>query len=371
MIPVNEPVYLGREKELLAECIESGWVSSEGPFVKKFENDFSSFIGVEHGISVTNGTAALETAIYASEIGEGDEVIMPSFTIISCAVATINLGAKPVFVDVDSDTYCLDINQIEECITKNTKAIMVVHMYGHPVEMDSVISIAKKYDLLIIEDASQVHGAEYKGHRCGSIGDIATFSFYANKIINTGEGGMVVTNNSKMASRAKSYRNLCFKKEKRFYHTQLGNNFRMTNLQAAVGVAQLEQIDKYIQLKDQMGATYNEFLIDLPNIIIQKTKSWARRVYWMYCIEIDEKVNLTAKTMIKCLAKNGIGARPFFYGLHQQPILINKGYFDKSFSLPVTERISKQGLYLPSSVSLTKEQIKIVSDNVAKIIDRY
>ncbi|HQD27466.1 MAG TPA: DegT/DnrJ/EryC1/StrS family aminotransferase, partial [Methanoculleus thermophilus] len=249
MIPVNEPLFDGNEKKYLNQCIEEGWISSEGPFVKEFEEKFSSYLGSRYGIAVCNGTAALETALFAAGITKGDEVIMPTFTIISCASAAIRLGAKPVLVDSEPETWNMDITQIEGKITDRTKAIMPVHIYGHPVDMDPVMELAEKYDLKVIEDAAEVHGALYKGKKAGSIGDVGSFSFYANKIITTGEGGMVVTDDEMTAERARGYRNLCFKPERRFYHTELGENFRMTNLQAAVGVAQLEQIDRFIEIK--------------------------------------------------------------------------------------------------------------------------
>ena len=239
MIPVNEPLFNRNEKKYLNQCIDEAWVSSEGPFVRKFEEDFSSYLGLRHGIAVSSGTAALEAAVAAAGISEGDEVILPTFTIISCAIAVIRLGAKPVLVDAEPETWNIDTGQIESKITEKTKAIMPVHTYGHPVDMDPVMELAKKYQLRVIEDAAESHGAEYKGQKTGSIGDIGCFSFYANKIISCGEGGMVVTNDEEITERARAYRNLCFLPEKRFYHTELGYNFRLTNLKAAVALAQL------------------------------------------------------------------------------------------------------------------------------------
>jgi len=299
MIPVNEPLLDGREKELLCECIDSGWISSDGPFVNQFEKQFADYIGVDYGIAVSNGTSALETALFAAGIKKGDAVVMPTFTIISCAIAALRLGARPVLVDIEPQTWCMDVQHLQsvvenEMANKNStlKAIMPVHIYGHPVDMDPVLRIAQHFDLKVVEDAAQVHGAEYfcksegteplkeigKWKKCGSIGNIAAFSFYANKIVTTGEGGMVVTSDQVMANRARSYRNLCFKPEKRFFHTEIGYNFRMTNLQAAVGLAQLERIEKFIEKKRQIGRYYRDRLDHIKGIRFQVEKSWARSV---------------------------------------------------------------------------------------------
>jgi len=370
MIPVNEPLLGAREKELLAECIETGWISSDGPFVGEFEKQFSSYVGTDWGIAVCNGTAALETALYAAGIGEGDEVIMPSFTIISCALAAIRLGARPVLVDVEPETWNMNVEQIESRITSKTRAIMAVHIYGHPVDMDPLLEIARKFGLLVVEDAAEVHGAEYKGRRCGSLGHVSAFSFYANKIITTGEGGMVLTSDKKMAERARSYRNLCFQPQKRFFHTELGYNFRMTNLQAALGVAQMEQIDEFISIKRRLGEYYRGQLSALNGIKAQVEKPWAKTVYWMYCIELDQSLEINADEMIAELKLRGIGTRPFFIGLHEQPALWKLGLF-KEERYPITERISTMGLYLPSGLSLKESQIdEVVSTMRSVLLDK-
>jgi len=364
MIPVNQPKLDGREKELLAECIRSGWISSDGPFVAEFERKFADYIGTKHGVAVCNGTAALETALFAAGVGKGDEVIMPAFTIISCALAAIRLGAIPVLVDAEADTWNMDVSQIESRLSPKTKAIMPVHIYGHPVDMDPLLDIAKKRNLVVVEDAAEAHGAEYKGRKCGALGHISAWSFYANKIITTGEGGMVLTSDVKMAKRAESYRNLCFRPEKRFYHTELGYNFRLTNLQAAVGVAQMERIDEFIQIKRRLGEYYRQKLLKLKGVKCQIEKPWAKMVYWMYCIELDSALGLNAQNVMDALAKKEISTRPFFIGLHQQPALRELGLF-KEEHYPVTERISRQGLYLPSGLALTEKQI----DQVVAVLD--
>ena len=248
-IPVNEPLLNGNEKKYLCECIDTGWISSEGPFVKEFEQKMSASAGRKYGVAVANGTAALEVAVQALGIGEGDEVIMPSFTIISCAMAVTKLGAVPVLVDSDLYTWNMNVDEIEAKITSKTKAIMIVHLYGLPVEVDKVLELAKKYNLKVIEDAAEMHGQKYKGKPCGSFGDISTFSFYPNKHITTGEGGMVVTDDEELAERCRMLRNLCFRKDVRYVHDEISDNYRFTNLQAAVGLAQLERLDEFVERK--------------------------------------------------------------------------------------------------------------------------
>lgn len=367
MLPVNQPLLDGREKELLIECIDSGWISSDGPYVKKFEDGFAQFIGVTHGVAVSNGTAALEAALFAIDLKEGDEVIMPSFTIISCAIAALRFGAKPVLVDIEPVTWNIDVELIESKITSRTKAIMAVHMYGHPCDLDPILTLAKRYNLKVIEDASQVHGAFYKGALCGSIGHISTFSFYANKILTTGEGGMVMTSDDHLADRARRYRNLCFRPERRFYHTEIGNNLRMTNMQAAIGVAQLERLDEFVEKKRAIGAYYAELLNNISNVKAQVELPWAKMVYWMYCIELDESSGCDANKMMTELSARGVGTRPFFLGLHEQPILLAEGWYQCE-RYPFTERAARQGLYLPSSLNLTETEIAYVVDQVSDIL---
>ena len=370
MIPVNEPLLDGNEKKYLLECIDTGWISSEGPFVKQFEDGFASFTGVSHGVAVCNGTAALEAALYALGVGEGDEVIMPSFTIISCATACLRLGAKPVLVDIEPETWTMDVSQIESKITPKTKAIMAVHIYGHPVDMDGIFRLSEKYGLKVLEDAAEVHGAEYfsreKGGRwlkCGAMGHASATSFYANKIITTGEGGMVLTNDEEVAERARSYRNLCFRAEKRFYHTELGYNFRMTNLQAAVGVAQLEQLDRFLKIKVTIGEYYRKMFSVTEGIRFMPVKEFARSVYWMYGVELDPAAGVTAEEMMNRLKQRGIGTRPFFRGLHDQPVLRERGLFAGQ-EYPRTDFAYRYGFYLPSGLTLTEEMV----DRVVTIV---
>ena len=368
MIPVNEPLLNGNEKKYLIECIDTGWISSEGPFIKKFEEEFSHINNRTYGVAVCNGTAALEIAVEALGIGKGDEVIMPAFTIISCASAIIKSGAKPVLVDIDVQTWNMDVTQIEKKITKKTKAIMVVHTYGLPVDMNLVIKLAKKYKLKIIEDAAEAHGQTYNGKPCGSFGDISVFSFYPNKLITTGEGGMVLTDNKKLADRCKSLRNLCFIPEKRFVHEELGWNMRMTNLQAALGLAQLERWDEFIARKQKMGMLYTQLLKKIKGITLPVEKtSYAENIYWVYGV-ISENKKLSAEKITKCLAEKQIGTRPFFYPMHLQPVFKKMGLF-KNEKYPNSEKLYKQGFYLPSGLAITEEQIKKVVTTLHEVLN--
>ena len=290
-IPVNRPDLSGRERELLLECIDTGWISSEGPFIGQFEAAFAKQVKRAHGVAVANGSAALDIAVAALGITEGDEVIMPSFTIISCATAVVRAGAKPILVDSDASTWNMDIAQVERAITPRTKAIMVVHIYGLPVDMDPILALAKKHKLFIIEDAAEMHGQTYNGKPCGSFGDISTFSFYPNKHITTGEGGMVVTDDAALAERCKSLRNLCFQTKKRFVHEELGWNYRMTNLQAALGLAQLERLEEFAARKRAMGARYRELLSGIPGIELPLARAdFAESIYWVFGLVLKDSV---------------------------------------------------------------------------------
>ena len=364
MIPVNEPLFISNEKKYLARCIDSGWISSEGPFVKEFEEKFSKYAGRKYGVAVSSGTAALEVAMGAVGLKPGDEVIMPAFTIISCALAVVNYGGVPIFVDSEPETWNININKIEEKITKKTKAIMVVHIYGHPCDMAVIFKIAKKHKLLIIEDAAEAHGAEYMGKKCGSFGDISCFSFYANKVVNTGEGGMVLMDSKSYFEKAKSLRNLAFGKEKRFVHKELAKNYRMTNLQAAVGVAQLKNIEKLVNIKRENAKKYTRLLKDVRGLQLPVEKEWAKNVYWMYGIVLDKSTAFDAESFAEELAEKGIQTRPFFYPLNLQPVFQN---FKKT-KCPVAEKIEKQGLYLPSGLGLKDWQIKRVVREIKKIL---
>lgn len=368
-IPVNEPLLDGNEKKYLNECIDTGWISSEGPFVKKLEDGFSSYCGQKHAVAVANGSVALDVATRALKDvygwQDGDEIIVPSFTIISCAQSVVYQGLKPIFIDADINTWNMDINLIEKAITPRTKAIMVVHIYGLPTDMEPVLALAKKYNLKIIEDSAQAHGQEYNGKKCGGFGDVSTFSFYPNKHITTGEGGMVMTSDEKLFQKCAALRNLCFGKD-RFVHYELGWNFRMSNLQAAVGVAQLERLDSFIEKKKQMGRIYQELLKGIPAQLPLEKTDYAFNNYWVFGLVLDESVNFDAKDAMKMLADKGIGARPFFYPMHLQPVFQKMDLSD-NISRPVSEHLYKRGFYIPSGLNLTEDKMKLVAEKVKEL----
>jgi perosamine synthetase len=366
-IPVNEPLLGALEKKYLIECIDSGWISSEGPFVERFENELCAFTTRNHAIAVSSGTAAIDVAIEALGISKGDEVILPSFTIISCINQIIRVGAKPVLVDSDPLTWNMDINQIENKITSRTKAILVVHIYGLPVDLDPVLNLAKKYNLMVLEDAAEMLGQTYKGSPCGSFGDISILSFYPNKHTTTGEGGMVLTNDFEIAERCRSLRNLGFQPDIRFVHERLGWNYRMTNMQAAIGVAQFSRLDEFVDRKRRMGAIYTEKLQALKGLQLPLVKtSFAKNIYWVFGIVLEKKINFTAKEAIIALRENGIGCRPFFYPMHQQPVLKKMGYF-KGEHYPESENLYQRGFYIPSGLALEDDQILRVVEILRKI----
>ena len=368
-IPVNEPLLDGNEKKYLAECIDTGWISSEGPFVKQFEEKFAASVGRRHGIAVTNGTAALDAAVCALDIGPGDEVIMPTFTIISCITQIVRAGATPVLIDCDPLTWNMDVSRIEERITPRTRAIMVVHIYGLPTEMDAVLDIAHRHGLKVIEDAAEMHGQTYRGRPCGSFGDLSTFSFYPNKHVTTGEGGMIVTDDEELAERCRSLRNLCFQPERRFVHEELGWNMRMSNLQAALGLAQLERLDEFVARKRAMGQLYSQLLEGLGDIELPHAKAdYADNIYWVYGVVLGEQIGFDAKQAMQRLATHGIGSRPFFWPMHEQPVLQRMGLFENEH-YPVSERIARRGFYLPSGMALSDEQITRSAEALKEVLN--
>lgn len=367
-IPVNTPVLDGNEQKYLAECIDTGWISSEGPFVGRFEKLFAEKVGRKHGIAVTNGTAAIDAVVEAVGIMAGDEVIVSTFTIISCVNQIVRAGAVPVLVDCDPITFNMNVSQIEDKITPRTKAIMVVHIYGLPVDMEPVLVVAKKYDLKVIEDSSEVLGLTYFGKPCGSFGEISTFSFYPNKHITTGEGGMIATDDDQLAEECRSLRNLCFQPNRRFVHERLGWNLRMTNLQAAVGVAQLERLDEFVERKRNIGRRYNELLAGLPGVQLPLAKTdAAENIYWVYSLVLNESKEISAEKVIGQLDAKGIGCRPFFYPLNQQPVLRKQGLFHGE-TYPVAEKLYQRGFYIPSGLALTEENIDLVSKAIWEVL---
>ena len=372
MIPVNTPLFIGNEKKYLNDCIDSGWVSSEGQYVKKFEEALSGYYDKKYAVAVTNGSVALDLAVEALELSPGDEVILPSFTIISCLSPILRNNLIPVFVDQDISSWNMDVNLIEKLITPKTKAIMVVHIYGLPVEMDQIIYLAKKYSLKIIEDTAEVQGQEYKNKKCGSFGDVTTLSFYPNKHITTGEGGMVLTDNEEIYNKLCSLRNLCFNNERRFKHYDLGYNARMSNIQAAVGLAQFENISFFIKKKREIGRKYLELFKNLKGVQLPTaTTDYAENIFWVFGIILDKKLAPYYKNIIDEINLEGIGTRPFFFPLHQQPVLKKYNLFNENIKLPNSELMSDLGFYIPSGLSLKEEEILKVSEVIIRIVTKY
>lgn len=376
MIPVNEPLLDGNEKNYLAECIDSGWISSEGPFVERFEAEMALRTGRRHAIAVSSGTTALELAVAALGLEPGSVVIVPTFCIISCAAAVIRNGCMPLFVDADPLTWNMDVEKLAELLEerivrkgdRRIRAIMAVHIYGLPVDMDPLLRLADRFGLAVIEDAAEMHGQSYCGKPCGGFGLISIFSFYPNKLVTTGEGGMVLTDDPFLAERCRSRRNLCFQDGKRFVHEDLGHNFRMSNLQAAVGVAQLERLDSFVSRKRAMGARYDRLLADCPPLQRPLAKTeYAENIYWVYGVVLDDGVETDAAGMMARLAARGIGTRPFFWPMHEQPVFRRMG-MDLSGTFPVAGRLARRGFYLPSGVALTPAQIDRVAEVVAEVV---
>lgn len=371
MIPVYEPQIGEAEITRVTECLRSGWIT-QGPLVAEFERRWAAYCGRKYGVAVSSGTAALQAAVAALDLRHKDEVLLPTFTMIACAMAVVESGATPVLVDCDPKTWCMDPEEAEAKVTSRTRAIMPVHIYGHPVDMDPILDCAKRHDLAVIEDVAEAHGAEYltgrktshpQWRRCGALGTMSTFSFYANKIITTGEGGMVLTDDSDTADRLRSLRNMCFGKEQRFCHERLGFNFRITELQAAIGIAQVERIQTILERKRTIATLYRASLQDTKALQLPAEESWAKNVFWMYGVVLTEEAGMDAREFALRLKQEGVETRPFFLGMHEQPALHRRGLF-RDERYPMAEHLSKQGLYLPSGPGLKDEEV----DSVCRII---
>ena len=367
-IPVCEPNIGEDELESVIRCIRSGRISGSagGEYIEQFEEGFSVYCGTRHGITTTNGSTALILTLESLGIGVGDEVIAPTFTFAATVFAIIQAGAKPVVVDSEPETWNINPAQIEAKITKKTKAIMPVHIYGHPVDMNPILNLAQNYGLRVIEDAAEAHGAEYYGQKVGSLGIAGCFSFHATKIITTGEGGMIVTNDDDLAERARLLRNYATSKERYYLHHYVGSNHRMTNMQAAIGVAQLVKIDRFIERKRQIASLYSSCLKDVSGITLPAEMPWAKNVFWVYGILIEDAFGISRDQVMQELTERGIETRNFFIPIHQQPFFRRKGLFEGK-GCPVAEEISRKGLYLPSGVGLTDEQIRYVCDSIKDI----
>lgn len=362
-IPVSEPTLSGNEEKYVLDCLRSNWISSKGRYTQIFEEAFSSFCGVKHAIAVANGTAALHVALLALGAGENDEIIVPTLTYVATANAVTYCGARPVFADCESDTWNLDVSQIESLITQRTKGIIAVHLFGHPVDMDPLLEIAKKHRLFVLEDAAEAHGAVYKGHKVGTIGNAATFSFYGNKIITTGEGGMVTTNSDVLAERIRLLKGQGVDPQRRYWHPVIGYNYRMTNIQAAIGLAQLERVEELIKRHCHNARLYSKLLEESSFLVLPVEREWTSHVYWVYGILIKDS-HQSRNQVMEYLAKRGIETRPFFYPVHLMP-----PYYRK-ISLPVAKIISAQGIILPSSANLSKGNIYQVCQELMDLLQR-
>lgn len=364
-IPIAGPFLSEEELKNVTDCVLSGWISSAGKYIPEFEKQFSNYCDTKYGVATSNGTTALHLALATLGVKKGDEVIVPNFTFIATANAVTYTGAKPILAEIEKETWNMDPGRIERLITKRTKAIIPVHVFGHPCDMDPIMNIAKKHKLFVIEDAAQAHGAEYKKKRVGSIGDLGCFSFYGNKIITTGEGGMIVTKNKSLADKAKILRDHGMDLDHKYRHSCLGYNYRMTNLQAAIGVAQMKKVSKIVQRKREIAALYNNGLKNIKGITLPIEKEWAKNVYWLYSILIKEKeLGISRDQFIEKLRLQKIDSRPFFVSLNKQPIYSQKGFF------PVSEEISKSGLSLPSSINITNEEINKILNSVKGAIGK-
>jgi len=365
-IPVNEPQIAKNALKYVTDCLTTGWISSAGSYVRNFEKQFAQYLGVQHAITCTSGTAALHLCLLALGIGPGDEVIIPTLTMMATALAVVYTGAKPVLVDSERTTGNLDVNQIERKITARTKAIIPVHLYGHPVDLDPLMELAQKHNLAVVEDAAEVHGAEYRGKKCGTFGKINAFSFYGNKIITTGEGGMVTTDNDSLADKARRFKDLCHSPAQRFVHDEIGYNYRMTNLQAALGVAQLEEIDRFIQKKRQMAGWYKKGLSGIRGLTLPTEKPEVKNVYWMYNVVVEDDFGMKMEQLRAQLKERHIGTRTYFIPMHQQPALTKKGWYQNE-TYPVAEELSRRGFYLPSGLAITEGQVARVCDTIKEI----
>ena len=364
MIPVAEPNLGEEELKNVIDAVKSGWISSKGGYISKFEKKFAEYHGVKYGISTSNGTTALHLALSAIGIKKRDEVIVPTLTFVATANVVRYCNATPVFVDSHPEYWCMDPEKIEEKITRNTKAIIPVHLYGHPADMDPIMEIAEKHGLYVIEDAAEAHGAEYKGKKVGGIGDIGCFSFYGNKVITTGEGGMCITNNEELAEKMNLLKNHGMDPTRRYWYGMVGYNYRMTNLQAAIGLAQLKKLDKFIKIKRNNAKLYNPLLEEIEGITLPPEMPWAKNIYWMYSILINEETfGISRDELMKRLEKDGIETRPFFYPMHVLPP------HKRNEKYPVAEDISQKGMNLPSATTLKEKEIRYICEKIRERSD--
>lgn len=363
-IPIAAPVLGEEELANVVSAMRSGWISSLGAFVAEFEAGFAAFCGVRHGVAVANGTAALHLALVAAGVGPDDEVLTPTLTFVATASAVRYCGAKPVFVDSSPDTWQLDVSRLEAKLTPRSKAIIPVHVYGHPCDMDPIRQLAARRALVVIEDAAEAHGAEYRGRRVGALGDVGCFSFYGNKLITTGEGGMCVTDDATLAGRLRLLRDHGMDPGRPYWHDVVGYNYRMTNLQAAVGVAQLKRLPAFLEKKREIARWYQDALAPLARagrLELHPEAPWARSLFWMYSVLLAE-TDLTVDTVRHRLSDRGVDSRPFFHAVHTLPP------YATGERLPVAEALAARGLNLPSGVGLEREQVERVARALAEAL---
>jgi perosamine synthetase len=366
MIPISNPALVGNELKYVTDCVETSWVSSLGKYVQGFEDAFAEFCGSEHAVTCSNGTTALHLALLALGVEPGDEVIVPTLTYIATANAVVYCGASPVFVDGEPETWNVDPEQIEARITPRTKGIIVVHLFGHPVDMDPIMAVARRHGLFVLEDAAESPGAEYRGRRVGSIGDAATFSFFGNKIITTGEGGMVTTNDRALADEVRRLKNHGMDPQRKYWFPTVGFNYRLTNVACAIGLGQLEKIDWHLEQRQQIAAWYREFLAGVPNLTWQAEKEWARHVWWLFTVIVDEEVPRSRFELLGELKARGVEGRQIVYPITQMPPYLDP---DQEGRFPVADRTVDRGLHLPTWAGLTRDDVRYVCDSLTACLE--
>ena len=362
-VSISAPMLVGNEKAYVLDCLDSSWISSSGEYVERFESSFADFCEARHAISCCNGTVALHLALVALGVGPGDEVIVPTLTFIATANAVTYCGAKPVFVDVEPDSWTVAASRIQEKITSKTRGIIVVHLYGHPCDLDPILSLAGDHNLFVIEDAAEAHGAKYKGRKVGALADIGIFSFYGNKVMTTGEGGMLTTNDSAIAKKARLLRGQGMDPQRRYWHEVIGFNYRMTNVAAAIGLAQLEKIDWHLSRRAEVNNYYRELLADFPGISWQTDKDWAQPIYWMFNVVLES--NYDRDAVMSYLKESGVETRPVFHPMHLLPPYRSE---DDNSQYPVAENISGRSLSLPTWAGLSRDDIRYVVDCLIKYL---
>lgn len=366
-IAVAHPAFWGNEKKYVQECVDTSWISSVGRFIPAFERTFAEFCDVEHAVSCDTGTSALHLALLGYGVGPGDEVIVPSLTFVATANAVRYCGAEPVFVDSEPRTMNLDPELLEAAITPKTRAVIVVHLFGHPCDMDPINAVAAKHNLVVIEDAAEAHGATYHGRVTGGLADAATFSFFGNKIVSTGEGGMITTSNADLADRIRMFRGQGMDPARRYWFPVVGYNYRMTNIQAAIGLAQMENVKDHVEARFRVAAWYSRYLqAHLGFLELPREETWARHAYWMFTIVLSPSLAHHRDQIMERMSAEGIETRPFFYPLHTLP-----PYRSAAVHLPVAEQLSAAGIMLPTHALLTEEDVARVSASLGEACRQF